>query len=104
MVLNPEFIAGVLGFVMSIVLEYFPGIKTWYDTQQKGIKALIALGLSALIGFAILGFNCAGWWPGKLPAIACSWIGVQDLLIMIGVAWLSSQATYLGVRYIGNKQ
>lgn len=104
MALDPNIIAAVLGFVMSLVLEYFPGIKTWYDNQQKGIKALIALGLSVLIGFVIFGFNCAGWWPGKLPAIACTWSGVQELIIMIGIAWFSSQSTYLGARYIGKKE
>lgn len=88
---------------MSLALELIPGLSDWYQAQKKSLKVLISIGVAVVLGLILLGFNCAGWFVGKLPVIECSSAGAQDLLWTIIVIWGSSQLTYLGVREFSNK-
>lgn len=101
MAITPEILAAGAGVLVSLFLEFFPKFKLWYDQLKNSYQALIAVAAAIVFGFVIFGFNCLGWWVGKIPTIACSQSGVQELLWMIFLVFSGSQVTYLGVRNIG---
>jgi len=103
MSITPEILSAGAGVLVSLFLEFFPKFKTWYDQLKNSYQALIALGFAVVFGFIIFGFNCLGWWAGKIPTIECTNAGVQELLWMIFLVFSGSQVTYLGVRNIGKK-
>jgi len=103
MTITPEILSAGAGVLLALVLELVPGIKTWYDQQKDSVQVLVAVLLSAVFGFIIFGFNCLGWFVGKIPALECSQTGVQELLWAVFLVFSGSQVTYLGVRKIGKK-
>lgn len=62
-------IAGLVATAVMLLLEWFPGLATWWakfsEAQKKGIMAAIV----AIISVAVVGINCgrggtcpADWW------------------------------------------
>ena len=90
--LTPAVIAAAL---LSIVLEWFPGVASWFagltPARRAGINALLVALISVV---AVLG-NCY-WWGDVCPADV--WDAVGDILIVALLAAAGNQAVHAMTR------
>lgn len=84
-------LAALVAVVVSLLLEWFPGLSTWWDgfsaSQKRGIMAA-AVGA---ISLAVTGINCA--YYGTCPA---DWLAaVRDVVLVFIAAAAGSQGVHL---------
>ena len=84
-------VAAIVATIVSLLLEWFPGLNTWWDgfteAQKRGIMAAIVAALS----IASLGVNCA--YYGTCPA---DWlVAVRDVVLVFIAAAAGSQGVHL---------
>ena len=84
-------VAAIVATIVSLLLEWFPGLNTWWDgfteAQKRGIMAAIV----AAISIAALGINCA--YYGTCPA---DWLAaVRDVVLVFIAAAAGSQGVHL---------
>lgn len=85
--MSVELIAGIVGFITSLALEYFPKLGNfdlagWYTALTNAQKKLVAAGIGLVVVFGALGLGCANvlaspYFPctgqGALMALAAWW-------------------------------
>lgn len=67
-----ETIYAFVGFVLSLALSFFPGLKTWYEKLQPLYKSLIFAGmcLAGALGLAIYEATHGGDFAAVLLSLA----------------------------------
>lgn len=84
-------LSAIAGMVLSLALEYVPGIAGRYEGLTAVQKRLVMLLLLVLSAAALFGLSCAD----LVLYVECTARGVLELLGMIGVAIGVNQGTYL---------
>lgn len=84
-------LAALVAVVVSLLLEWFPGLSAWWDgfsaSQKRGIMAA-AVGA---ISLAVTGINCA--YYGTCPA---DWLAtVRDVFLVFIAAAAGQQGVHL---------
>jgi hypothetical protein len=85
----------IAGIVLSLLLTYFPTLKTWYAKQAAAQKALIVLGLSLVVALAYFGIACTPWAIHLGVVVACTSDGFWVVATAFGEIVASSQVAYL---------
>lgn len=94
-VLTPELVAGIFGFLLSVFFTYFPKVNTAFaklTTEQKSLIQILGTIAVAAIIFLI---SCQGWITIN---IACTEKGAVELIKIVFVALTSNQITYLSTK------
>ena len=84
-------LSAIAGMVLSLVLEYVPGIAGKYEALTAVQKRLTMLLLVVASALALFGLSCAD----LVIYVECTVRGGFDLLGMIGVAIGVNQGTYM---------
>lgn len=84
-------LSALAGMILSLVLEYVPGIAGLYDGLTAVQKRLVMLVLLLLSAGGLYGLSCAD----LVLYVECTAQGILELLGMIGVAIGVNQGTYL---------
>ena len=89
-------IAAIVATIVSLMLEWFPGLKTWWEQytgpQKQGLMALIV----ALVSVVTVVGNCY-WWGEVCPA---NWaIFLREVLL----AFLAAAAVNQGVHMLSKR-
>ena len=89
--MTPEIIAAIVGIVVSLLMEYVPVFKQWYNSLPDGQQKLFMLGVGLVVVYGAFGLGCAGlltaYW-------ACTWLGAYDALLVFLAYVLANQTTY----------
>lgn len=76
-------IAAIVATIVSLLLEWFPGLAAWWDgftsVQKRGIMA----GIVAAVSLAVVAGNC--WWGDTCPANWGAWL-TEWLLAFLAAA------------------
>jgi ribose/xylose/arabinose/galactoside ABC-type transport system permease subunit len=83
-------ITGLLGVVMSIFFEYFPGLHTKYNAQPDNVQRLIMLGCLVAMVLVIFLLGCIGWVTG----IICTVPGAQAIIWMLLTGIVANQGVF----------
>jgi hypothetical protein len=89
--MSEELISASAGILISLILEFVPGVATWYakfSAQQKRLVVLVAL--FAVVGGAY-GLSCVG----VLGFFACSGAGAWEALAAFIAALVANQSAHL---------
>ncbi len=89
--MTPAMIAGIVGVIVSLCLQYIPKFKDWYNALADTYQKLFTLGIGLVVVFGAFGLGCANvitqYWPctgqGAITALGA-------FLAYIG----ANQATY----------
>lgn len=90
--MTPEQIAAVVGIVVSLLLEYLPVFKDWYNNLPDSQQKLVAVGIGALVVVCAFGLGCTGLIE---PYWACEWLGVWQAALAFLAYVLANQLTYV---------
>ena len=94
--MNADTISLIGGTLLSLVLEYVPGLKNLYGKYDKTQKRAMMALLLFVVMFAAYGLSCAGWleglWPGL--AVTCDQAGWQVLIRSYILALVANQGTH----------
>jgi hypothetical protein len=87
--LDPEFISGVVGFILAVAFAYFPKLSTWYAGLQTEIKSLIMIGLllTTTVAITLLTIYAVIPTPGPI-----TWFSVVKIFF---AALIINQPTYV---------
>lgn len=95
-----QLVGGFVGFVLSLVFEYFPRLSAWFDACEKWQKAAVMFIGNVAAAFLITWGVCDGWLfrllPGlTVPTIECLNGGWIYEVMRVGIfALLVNQATH----------
>lgn len=90
-VYTPEYFAGFAGAVISLVFEYFPGLRDEFDQLSDDMQRIVMIGivfLSVAIAFAM---SCLA----VIAAFACTSAGALDALWIFILAVIANQGAFL---------
>lgn len=87
------FAFAVAGSVVSLSLEYFPKLHTWFNSQPDTVQRLIVLGSGVVVVLGVFGLNCLDFLFA-LPW-ACSLVGLKEVAAAFFAYILATQGTYL---------
>jgi len=88
-----DLLLATAGIVISLLFSYFPGLKTWYEAQDK--KALIMLGVILVVSLAYFGLACTPLAAKIGISVACSTDGALIVALAFVKIVIGNQATYL---------
>jgi len=89
--MTPEVIAGVVGIIVALGLEYIPVFKDWFNALPDSQQKLFTLGIGLLVVAGAFGLGCAGL---LVPYWVCTWMGVYDAVLVFLAYVLANQTTY----------
>ena len=89
--MSTELISALAGIVLSLGLEYIPGVEGWYGKFEPKQKRLVMLGSLFLVVGGTFGLSCAG----LLVAFVCSWPGAWEAVIAFIAALVANQSVHL---------
>ena len=89
--MTPEAIAAIVGVVISLILEYVPKVKSWYNAQGDTQQKLVTLGVGLVVVAAIFGLGCANLLS---PYWTCDWAGGYNAALVFLAYVLANQTTY----------
>jgi len=89
---NLIFAFALAGTIVSLLLEYFPKLNTWYNDLEDNIQKLIILLSGFVVVLGSFGLVCLGIFV--IPWI-CTSLGLMDVLVAYFVYIFASQGTYL---------
>lgn len=88
---TPELLLLGWGVLQSLILEYIPGVSTWYNKHDKQWKRFIqAIGL-ALASVLVVVLACTD----VLGGIACDRGGIVVVVTVFILGLMSNQSTHL---------
>ena len=91
--LEQLFAFAIAGTTVSLLLEYFPKLNTWFNGQLDNTQRLIVLGSGVVVVLGAFGFNCLEFLF-ELPWV-CSWLGLKEAIVAFFVYIFATQGTYL---------
>ena len=89
--MSVELISASAGILISLILDFVPGVQTWYakfPAHKKRLGVLVAL--FVVVGGAY-GLSCAG----LLGFFACSGVGAWEALSAFIAALVANQSVHL---------
>ena len=89
--MTPEALTATVALVLSLVLSYFPFVKTWYDPLPNPQKVTATGILLILVTAATLGYNCRADPAGIAACVTANWQGALSALV---AALVANQASY----------
>jgi hypothetical protein len=72
-------VTALLGVIVSVIFEYFPGLHDAYNAQPDNDQRLIMLGALVVLVLVIFGLGCIGWVTG----VICTLPGAQAMIWML---------------------
>ncbi len=84
-------LSALAGMLLSLGMEYIPGIAPRYEALAPVQKRLVMLLLLVVTAGALFGISCAD----LMAYVECTARGIMELLGMIGVAIGVNQGTYM---------
>jgi len=87
------FAFAVAGTTVSLLLEYFPKLNTWFNAKPDNVQRLVILASGLVVVVGSFGLNCVGFLL-ELPW-ACDALGFKDALAAFFTFVLTSQGSYL---------
>lgn len=87
----------VVGVVVSLLFSYVPKLKDWYEAQH-GYKALIMVGLIAIVSAAFFGLSCTTLAAALGIQVACTSEGALAVALAFIKIIIANQAAYLLTR------
>lgn len=89
--------------VISLCFSYAPGLKTWYDLQDKVRKSLVMLAALVVVSGGLYGLACAQLTILLGPiTLTCTSASLQGLIGTLFQAAVYNQATFLFSPRSGN--
>ena len=99
--LTPDILSVFLGGLISLVLNRFPKINTWFsglDPDNKSFTKQLVVLLACLGGLAVIfALRCAGGGIADMlnvPQVTCDRVGVSDLLWNFVLLVVGTQTAY----------
>lgn len=90
-------VAALVAVLVSLVLEWFPAVRGWWDGFSSAQKQGIMAGIVAVISIAVLGINCAAYQT--CPA---DWlVAVRDVFLVFIAAAAGQQGVHLLTKRAG---
>lgn len=86
---TPDLISMVVGAVISLLFNYFPGLNTWFSALRTEVKSFIMIGLLAVASVAIYLISLYGIVEISQPV---DWVLVLRTFILAVVA---NQSAYV---------
>lgn len=86
---TPDLISMVVGAVISLLFNYFPGLNTWFSALRTEVKSFIMIGLLAVASVAIYLLSLYGIIEISQPV---DWVLVLRTFILAVVA---NQSAYV---------
>lgn len=86
---TPDLITMVVGAVISLLFNYFPGLNTWFSALRTEVKSFIMIGLLAVASVAIYLLSLYGIIEISQPV---DWVLVLRTFILAVVA---NQSAYV---------
>lgn len=83
----------VAGTAVSLLLEYFPKLHTWFNSQADNTQRLIVLGSGFVVVLGAFGLSCVDFlfsleW-------VCSPLGLKEAAVAYFVFIMTTQGTHL---------
>ena len=85
-------LAQLSGVILSLVLGYAPGLKTWYDNLDNPNKVALTGGLLVVTAAGALAWGCRADPAGLTACMAAGWEPAVSVLIS---ALIANQAGYV---------
>jgi hypothetical protein len=86
-------LASLAGVVVSLLFEYTPKLKDWYNALDNTTQRLFMLGVLLGVALVVFGASCANFSLGF--SVDCSQAGAVGLLKVFVAALVANQATYV---------
>jgi hypothetical protein len=87
------FATAALGYIFSLLFEFFPGLASWHDGLTPKKKALLHATLSAALGLAALYLSCVDAFS-HVFGLTCTPFTAENALTLILLAYSGNQASY----------
>jgi hypothetical protein len=84
----------VSGVLWSLVLEYFPGLHSWFNALADNYQKVVILLSGLVVVLGAFGLNCVGFLV-SVEGLVCTTGAAFDLLSAYLVFVGTSQVTYL---------
>lgn len=88
--ITPEIISMVAGTLLSLLFSYLWGVREWYAALSEDKKKAIMAAALLVVVIAIAVLSCTGVWP----LVACTKVGLFELVSMFIAALIANQSTY----------
>lgn len=85
-------LAAVGGF-FSILTNWVPKFNVWYQGLSQEWKRGFQLGLMVLVSGGVLALSCYDW----LSIVACSELGIKEVLAVFIMTLVGNQTAYLSI-------
>ena len=108
MQISSEILTAVAAILLSLVLNYVPGLNVKWAALAKEAKQLVMLLLITIVAAASLGLSCAGLFQSYF-SIPCTQAGAEFLVVQWIIAAVANQTIYKlspqlkSVRMVWNK-
>ncbi len=66
LLLSPESLTLMLGGLLAVLFDWFPGLAPWYDALSRLKKQQLMIFLLGLMGSAVFAGTCWGWFESGL--------------------------------------
>ena len=86
---TPDLISMVVGAVISLLFNYFPGLNTWFSALRTEVKSFIMIGLLAVASVAIYLLSLYGIIEISQPV---DWVLVLRTFVL---ALVANQSAYI---------
>jgi len=87
------FATAALGYLLSIVFEFFPGLAAWHERLSPKRKALLHATLSFLLGLLALYVSCIDSIAGPL-GLTCTPFNTENVILLVMTAYGGNQLSY----------
>ena len=81
--MSVELISAIAGIILSLLMEFIPGFKAWYDKFDPQYKRLFMLGALFVVVAGAFGLSCAGLLAIFPCTVSGAWLAVQALIAAV---------------------
>jgi len=89
--MSVELISVLAGIIISLALEFIPGLEGWYAKFSPQQKRLVMLGALVLVVGGAFGLSCAN----LLAVFVCSTVGAWGAVVAFVAALVANQSVHL---------
>ena len=89
---------GIVGALLSLLMEYVPGFDKWYAPKPSGAKRLIMIGLLAIATGLVFILACSGVLGALNWQVACTEQGAWLLVQLAFAAATGNQITHMLIK------
>lgn len=84
-------VAAFVAVVVALLMDWFPGLRAWWDRFAEGQKRGIMAAIVALISVVVVIGNCY-WWGDTCPADW--WAAVWEIVLVFLAAATANQGVH----------